>query len=293
MKGFALRDSTGHYLVDGERVPSITTIRDHVMGKGGTATAATWVAQEAVDLYSRCITGETRRVQKYVATDTGPRLESKEEDPARLLLNPKWLKGAAYRELDAASQRGTVVHDYLHHWHLALTGQAEHVWEPDLEHWTRNRIHDGDGEKPFGVDPMVVLPFVQSLHRWLAKHQIQTVMSEFAIHGTTPSGDYAGTADSLLIYDGELLLVDLKTRANSNRGDILQLAAQRGAQRVYTGEWVPYATPERCASLLVTPGKVTLRILDVNRTNDAWDAWCHLHALYSWLRTPVGLTTQK
>jgi hypothetical protein len=186
--------------INGQRIPGVTTILDKGMPKPalvpwGIKTVAEYAVNNREDLAQM--------------------------PPTDML---KELKGAPYRERDAAAKRGTEVH------HLAeLLVQGDSVTVPaELQQHVNHYVEFLDAFKP---EPVLVEAVVYNCE-----------------YG------YAGTLDLIAEVGGELWLLDVKTSKGVYAETAYQLAAYRYATHYVDHEGVeqPMLAVDRCAVIHVT-----------------------------------------
>lgn len=192
---------THHYIdANGQRVPGVTTILDKGLPKPalvpwGIKTVAEYAVNNREDLA--------------------------EKPPTEMLSE---LKGAPYRERDAAAKRGTEVHRLAE----ALVQGDQVVVPAELDRHVAHYVEFLDAFKP---QPILVEPVVYNL-----------------------TYGYAGSADLFADIGGETWLLDLKTNRSGVYPEVAyQLAAYRYAEFYLDadGEPQPMIAVDRCAVIHV------------------------------------------
>ncbi|MER3495421.1 MAG: hypothetical protein C4320_00460 [Armatimonadota bacterium] len=273
----------GHPPEECRRYDGLTTVRDAVLGRSDVSHAV-WVASEAKRLFAAHQAGEPATLHDSVRLPSGEYIPSVcEADPAELILSGRYLDRHGFHKLGCAADRGRIVHLLLSEYNASepLTPMA-------CESRVRKILGAGDGDTPYRCTADDVIPYAQSLARWLAETGATVHASE--IPGFADRHGYACTLDAILVFPNirEYYLVDLKTRSVSQRGDAIQLIAQDRCtwygvpgtdSRKRRREFLPRRR-NRVASLLVTPDSVRLRVIPEAEHPRIWRSWLRILATY-------------
>lgn len=215
--------------VTGEQVPSVTTI---ISGGVPKPALPRWSAKAAAEY----------AVKQW---DTLSVLSPDER--------VELIKGAPWRESEAAANLGTAVHDAIDHW---CRDEPMPAWSPGVE------------------------PFMEQFALFLADRDPTFLHNEVTVWNRTEG--YAGTADWIALIGGRATLGDNKTGKGVYPEVALQLAALARAEFILTdtGEELPLPPVDVLGVLHLRPRSWSL--VPVVPTGASWDAFLAAKRVCEW-----------
>lgn len=149
-------------------------------------------------------------------------------DPAAAI---DMLRGAPWRDRDAAAVKGTDIHAAV----------EAHVLGQPVPEWSRE-----------------VAPSMRQFETFVEQYGPTFEMSEASVYNRAHG--YAGTLDAIVVIDGVRYLLDVKTGKGVYGEVALQLAAYRHAEFIGldTGDEVPMPAVDACAVLHLRPRTFSL-----------------------------------
>lgn len=256
------QDDQRHYLYDGRRYPSVTTVLGPVTGDF-LFMHLKEIEKLVSRLWEEGKTG-TKHLRWLEVTDmsTGEvSWQMTECDPREAMADGAYISKAGLRYLKACADRGTTCHDVLAGY---ASGEFDHASIDDIATWVGNRIE----EEKRSCTAEEAVPYALSLWRWLDKYRPQIFYSEAPVF--SDAYQYAGTADMFMYLGDAIYLVDLKTSDHFNRGWMAQVAAYAHAEFAVVDRScaveveVPKigGKPLTCGVLMATPEKAGMRVFD-------------------------------
>lgn len=220
VRGTDLRNEKGLYREpDGDHYiyPSVTTVMDD-QGSVPPIAHTTWVQQEVHRLVG--LAKSKQKVQLPKSSQVGGRwnVEYEERCPKELLEDPEYLKFHGLRMQARAADRGTLVHRLMEH----VTNEG-FIGLGDLPYWLDDEFARGNGRFGYRCEPEDVYPYCMNLINWLARTEFKGLIAEFAVFNRQYG--YAGTRDVAGLLNGELWIINLKTRDRSKKEDAIAEAA--------------------------------------------------------------------
>lgn len=269
-----------------ESYPSVTSVLDET-STGFMRAQFYFIGKEVAD-----ITAAAKAKAMYPRWDA---IEMRMVDcrPIDLLLEPRWIADAGWREMSRRANRGTVVHDAVEEW--ALGGLRVDVDDPhDLSEYVAAVISRNN----VSLEVDYCISYVRTALAWCEQHVEQVLMAEGPVF--SPKHGYAGTCDLDLTLRGKAGIgrVDVKTSKDVYPAFELQLAAYANAELVGikgTDTREPLQRPDWVATLLIGPEEAKLRewkddtdTEDGPVLNRAFDCFLHLLAAHQYMSPVLG-----
>lgn len=256
------QDDQRHYLYNGRRYPSVTTVLGPVTGDFLFMHLAE-IEKLVSRLWEEGRTGSKHlRWQECVDEQTGEIVYRMLEcDPREAMADGAYVSKAGLRYLKACADRGSTCHDVLAGY---ASGEFAHADLRDIETWVGNRIE----EEKRSCTAEEAVPYALSLWRWLDKYRPQIWYSEAPVFNDTH--EYAGTADMVMLLGDSLYLVDLKTNDSFKRAWMGQVAAYAHADFAVVDRSCAIEVPMprlgdkplNCAVLMATKDRAGMRAFD-------------------------------
>lgn len=187
--------------------------------------------------------------------------EMTQRSPAKVSSNPQGAIGyaqrAAERDRDEAAVRGTKIHYACEQVSL---GRSLHPSYLTIDEWR----------------------YVESFKAWMNKVKPKFIAREVTVFGTTPHGDYAGTADFIAEIDGKVVAGDYKTTRSGLHIDVaFQLSAVAHATH-YTvdgANLLPMMQIDAGVGVLLSATGYEMRQARIRGIS--WDIFCGLRAVWT------------
>ncbi len=262
------------YTLGEQQFSGLTTILDACLGNDSLQFAhADWIEAEVHTLMAlHAGKQQAKRTRLLPVSDDRNEWIIEECDPMELIHEKGYLKFQHLRMQSRAADRGTVVHKVLSQW------RQDRVYiSLNLADWVAETIYNGEGKTPYRCDYEETLSFCRSLVHWLETNKVEVLRSEFPCFSR--EFGFACTCDALISVDGEIWLIDAKTRSKvqPTRRDALQLVGQATTEFTLAEGSLEEKTLSdlwpivRIGSLQVAPDRVVLRELAKDeRLSKAW-----------------------
>lgn len=252
-----------YYTWRGKKYPSVTTILKALPKEWLGAWAAKLTAELAVNDLPTLIEHidwhqAAADAECVICAKADPR--AAEFDPADAAI--RYLKGAPWRKRDEAADRGTAVHE------AAEAGS-------DIDSIPEN-----------------ARARYAQYQNWVDLYKPRILAKEFQCWSL--SDGYAGTADLLFEFGGDLWLGDIKTGSVVDHSMRLQMAAYRYADFVGTDDRMSARVTQllddvtRCAVIHLTD--TTQMFIEVDAGFDTFEAFRNVQRVSQWLEAPEQKT---
>lgn len=209
-----------------------------------------------------------------------------------------WISEAAVRDMNVASQRGDVIHDYAEKVCRHMLGEDYNLKEEyEIAMDDLTRIHN---KAKYSNDDNE--GYFRSVHKFIKDFNVKPVTAEGTVWNSEVG--YAGTNDLLCYIDGRLTLLDWKTKKKIKFPDerwyspsikttiSLQLEAARNGEEVYdeaTDEWTEWKGRDAVEQVGVALGPNGYEAMRVIQQPDTWETFKGLRAAWGWfMQDKVG-----
>lgn len=203
-----------------------------------------------------------------------------------------YLSNTSVRDMNLASQRGDVVHDYAEKVCRSMLGEEYDI--PAERAIALEQIHamHREANAPLEIDPQ---GYFQSVHNFMDDFKVKPVTAEATVWNSTVG--YAGTNDLLCEIDGRLTLLDWKTkkkikfpgerwyRMSIKPTIALQLEAARRGEEMYdeqADEWVEWKGANAIEQVGVALGPNGYEAVRVHQREDTWETFQALLTAWHW-----------